>query len=201
LMCENAKDKKYMNIANFPEKVEEFVGHLRTTLKNSDFAKRATERSGKVDEKVIIPNPKAQQLEEYAKKSQETTERMSKEDKEWEEILGKYQNEHESTESEVMESYSQINKDSLSAEQREFLDSIQPKEGMFENLGRLKDTSILMIDKIVTTASTVKALHDATERYLEKNAEDLIESPSPMAACATPRHLIHAITKDSEDPS
>ena len=198
LMCENAKDEKYVNIPNFPEKVNELVGYLQTTLKNSDFAKRATGQNN-VKEKVIIPNPKAQQLEEYAKASQKTTERMIKEGEAWEEILGKYQNENESPESKVAESYGKINKDSLSSEQQEFLARVQPKENMFENLDRLKNESVLMIDKIVAVASTIKAFNGSAETYLEKNAEELIESPTPMTVCATPRHLIHAITKDSED--
>ncbi len=48
-----------------------------------------------------------------------------------------------------MESYGKINKDSLSAEQRELLDSVKPREGMFENLDRLKNESILMVGVFV----------------------------------------------------
>ncbi|XP_028394816.1 uncharacterized protein LOC114518964 [Dendronephthya gigantea] len=192
-MCENAKDEKYINIPNFAEKVKQIVLHLQTTLKNSDVWKCAAEQKCEVIERVIVPNPKAQQLEEYAKKSQETTERMSKEEKGWEEILEKYQNEVPSTERELIESYGQISKDCLSAEQNVFLESIQPDKDMFDNLDRLKNESILMIDKIATTALTVKAINDAAKQYLE----DVKESPSSMSTCETetPRRLIHAITK------
>ena len=66
--------------------------------------------------------------------------------------------------SEVMESYSQINKDSLSAEQREFLDSIQPKEGMFENLDKLKDASILMVGGDVFVAMVMWLVSELPEK-------------------------------------
>ena len=47
--------------------------------------------------------------------------------------------------SKVTESYGEINKDSLSPEQQEFLANIQPRENLFENLERLKDESVLMV--------------------------------------------------------
>lgn len=47
-----------------------------------------------------------------------------------------------------MESCGQISKNCLSAEQNVFLESIQPDKGMFDNLDRLKNESILMVSVI-----------------------------------------------------